>query len=212
MADLPQTRQSLLIRLQDSASDTAWSEFVEVYEQAIYAYARRRGLQDADAWDVTQGVLAAVEKKISEWQHGADRGSFRGWLFRVARNIAVDKISSQSRRAVGSGDSRVARALAEHADRSQQQSSMFWYDYRRKLLHWAANRVKSDYQESSWQAFWLTAVEGQKAEVVASKLGMSIGSVYAAKFRIVKRIRQVVSTLDDKEYFDGEIETRELGI
>ena len=211
MTDLPQTRQSLLIRLQDSASDSAWSEFVEVYEQAIYAYARRRGLQDADAWDVTQGVLAAVEKKISDWQLGSERGSFRGWLFRVARNIAVDKISAQSKRAVASGDTRVAKVLAEHADESQQQSNLFWYDYRRKLLHWAANRVKPDFKEKSWQAFWLTAVEGQKADAVASQLGMSAGSVYAAKFRIVKRIRQLVATLDDKEYFDGEFETRDLG-
>ena len=62
MSELPQTRHSLLVRLRENSAD-AWSEFLEVYEQSIYRFARRRGLQDADAWDVTQDVLAAVEKK-----------------------------------------------------------------------------------------------------------------------------------------------------
>jgi RNA polymerase sigma-70 factor (ECF subfamily) len=201
MTQLPLTRQSLLVRLRQNSND-AWSEFLEVYEQAIYAFARRRGLQDADAWDVTQEVLAAVESKVDSWQSDPSKGSFRGWIFRVARNIAVDKIHAQSRRAAASGDSRVVQMLAELPEDIEQESTLFWTNYRRKLLHWAADQIKPDFQESSWQSFWKTTVEGQKPEEVAAELKISLGSVYAAKFRIVARIRKIVSRLDDVESFN----------
>ena len=73
MAKLPQTRQSLLLRLRQRSSD-AWPEFLEVYEQAIYSFSRSRGLQDADAWDVTQEVLSAVDKKIGSWDNDPEKG------------------------------------------------------------------------------------------------------------------------------------------
>jgi RNA polymerase sigma-70 factor (ECF subfamily) len=204
MPQLPKTRQSLLLRLGCN-SDDAWSEFLEVYEQAIYTFARSKGLQDADAWDVTQEVLSAVEKKIDSWQADPAKGTFRGWLYRVARNIAIDKIHAQSKTAAGSGDSRVVKLLAEHPEQFQQETTLFWTNYRRRLLHWAAEQVKPDYKESSWQSFWLTSVEGKKPEDVAKELEVSVGSVYAAKFRIVSRIKDIVTRLDELDLGDDDV-------
>src|SRR5437868_6432315 len=59
MAKAPPTRPSLLLRLRDARDGVAWSEFVEVYAPLVYGYARKQGLQDADAADVTQEVLRA---------------------------------------------------------------------------------------------------------------------------------------------------------
>lgn len=196
MSQLPQTRQSLLVRLQGQTSD-AWAEFLEIYEQAILNYSRSRGLQDADARDVTQEVLAAVTKKIETWNPDTNRGTFRGWLFRAARNIAVDRIAKQSKQAIASGDTRVAQMLSEAPLRDEAESDVFWAEYRRKVFHWAAEKIRPEVKSTSWQSFWLTSVEGQKPEDVASELGMSVGSVYAAKFRIVARIREIVARLDD---------------
>ena len=66
MPDLPATRQSLLLEL-GRRSDAAWAEFLGVYEQAIYRVCRSKGLQDADARDVTQEVLAAVHARVADW-------------------------------------------------------------------------------------------------------------------------------------------------
>jgi RNA polymerase sigma-70 factor (ECF subfamily) len=204
MSQLPKTRQSLLIRLRERSQD-AWSEFLEIYEQAIIDYARRRGLQDADARDVTQEVLAAVDKKIEQWQDDPKLGKFRGWLFRVARNIAVDKVTQQSRRAAASGDTMVNQMLAEQPGSADNESTVFWTEYRRTLLNWAADQVKPEIKETSWQSFVMTAVEGQKPEAVAEQLGISVGSVYAAKFRIVTRIRKIVSRFDDTENIEDDL-------
>ncbi len=191
---LPQTRQSLLLRLGQRSSD-AWSEFLEIYELAIYDYCRRRGLQDADARDVTQDVLAAVGDKVEKWKHDPDQGKFRGWLFRVAHNIAVDKFVEQSRRAAPGGDPIAAERIEEDGEMS---AAAFRREYRRKLLHWAAEQVRPTVKEKSWYSFWRTAIEGHPAEKVAEQLEMSVGNVYAAKFRIIARIRQTIRKFDDQ--------------
>lgn len=199
MPDLPLTRHSLLIRLRDRTDD-AWSEFLAIYEKSIVDYARRKGLQDADAWDVTQEVLSAVEKRITS-QDGAPIEKFRGWLFRVARNIAVDKIKKQIR-SPKSGGTNIAGLIADHADENQQETLRFWQHYRRQLMHWAAAQVKPHVAETTWMAFWMTTMEGQAADKVAASLGTTRGNVYAAKFRVINRLQKLVEQFDDSNDFE----------
>ena len=204
MADLPKTRQSLLLRLSENGSE-AWPEFLDVYEQAIYRFSRRRGLQDADAWDVTQDVLAAVDKKVASWEPDESKGTFRGWLFRVARNIAVDKIIEQARRATGSGDSRVGEVLTQTPQAREEETTIFWMEYRRTLMGRAVEQIRHEFKETSWRSFLMTTVEGRSAEYAAKQLGMTVGSVYAAKFRIVARIRKLVARLDDGDEIEEQL-------
>lgn len=56
----PETRPSLLVRIRDISDQVAWQEFVEIYAPLIHAYSLRRGLQDADAADVSQQVLQSI--------------------------------------------------------------------------------------------------------------------------------------------------------
>ena len=199
MPDLPLTRHSLLIRLKDR-SDDAWSEFLAIYEKSIVDYARRKGLQDADALDVTQEVLSAVEKRITS-QDSAPIEEFRGWLFRVARNIAVDKIKEQIK-SPKSGGTNIAGLLAGHADENQQETFQFWQNYRRQLMHWAAAQVKPHVAETTWKAFWMTTMEGHTADKVAVTLGITRGNVYAAKFRVINRLQKLVEQFDDSSDFE----------
>lgn len=198
MSELPQTRQSLLVRLQGQTND-AWAEFLAIYEHAILNYARSRGLQDADAKDVTQEVLAEVTRKVATWDPSKHKGTFRGWLFRVARNMAVDLTNAQSQAARPSGDSQVAELLQETEVCDSGEEEVFRAEYRRKVFQWAADQIRPEVKKSSWQAFWLTSVDGQKPEAVAKQLGLTVGAVYAAKFRIVSRIRTIVERFDEDE-------------
>ena len=197
MTELPQTRQSLLIRLA-AHSDRAWAEFLEVYERALYGYCRANRLQDADAEDVTQEVLAALVQRVPDWNSDRNQGSFRGWLFRVARNISVDLVTARARQAIGSGDANVRAMLAEVPQSEMDQQAVMESEYRRSLFQWAAARAKSEVQDVTWQSFHRTAVQGQKADAVATQLGVPVGSVYTAKCRVVARIRSMVAELDDE--------------
>lgn len=203
MNDLPNTRQSLIVRLKLS-SDDAWAEFLTVYEQAIYRFCRSRGLQDADAMDVTQEVFSALHSRLDRWDVETDRGSFRGWLFRVARNIAVDKTREKSRRPAPADDA----TLAGLAQSMEHEASAFRYEYKRTLFQWAADHVSREVHETTWQCFWKTAIQNQKANDVAKSLGVSVGSVYTAKCRVVSRIREKLCQLSEQN--DNAFDAGEL--
>lgn len=197
MQDLPNTRQSLIVRLKKS-SDDAWSEVLSVYEDAIVRFCRSRGLQDADARDVTQEVFAALHGKIDQWSAESSRGSFRGWLFRVARNIVVDRIRERTRRPTTAGDN----VFADATKPEEPAASAFLFEYRRSLFSWAAAQVRNEIQETTWQCFYGTAIEERKPTDVASEFDVSVGTVYTAKCRVVARIREKIEQLSG--VFDDE--------
>src|SRR5260370_1534144 len=86
MAEAPTTRLSLLLRIRDAKDSQAWTQFVDLYAPLVYGFARKHGLQDADAADLTQDVLRVVANTIRGLDYDRQRGSFRGWLFTVVRN------------------------------------------------------------------------------------------------------------------------------
>lgn len=200
MQSLPKTRHSLLIRLKDRSED-AWAEFIQIYEKSIFEFAKRKGLQEADALDVTQDVLTAVEAKVQSWNADPAQGKFRGWLFRVARNIAVDKIIERTRAPKSVGNPAAASFIENVADRSNE-SDEFLREYRRHLLHWAAEQVRPSVTDKSWRAFWLTAMEGRVADEVSEQLELTKGNVYAAKFRVTAKIQKLVDRFCDFELME----------
>ncbi len=102
MSPSPETRQSLLLRLADHADQAAWQEFARIYTPVVYRLAVRRGLQHADAEDLSQQVLAAVAKAIDRWQSDPARAKFRTWLHRVAHNFIINALNRAAPdRAVG---------------------------------------------------------------------------------------------------------------
>src|SRR5262245_61972056 len=151
------TRLSLLVRLRDARDDRAWSLFVELYAPLVFGFARKHGLQDADAADLTQDVLQAVAGGIQKLDYDPRRGSFRGWLFTVARNKLRNFLAAQRRPGRGSGDTADQHRLDELPAREDETA---WWDreYERRVFSWAAEQVRSAFQDSTWQAFWQTAV------------------------------------------------------
>src|SRR3954447_10960297 len=116
MPSLPETRASLILRLPDAADARAWDDFVAVYAPLVYRLARRHGMQPADSDDLVQDVLAAVARSVETWLVRADRGPFRAWLLRIAKNHAMNALTRHKHRPVGTGDSDMARRLCEQPD------------------------------------------------------------------------------------------------
>jgi RNA polymerase sigma-70 factor (ECF subfamily) len=192
MSDWPSTRPSLLVRIRDPQDERAWAEFLEIYSPLVHRLARRKGLQDADAADLAQEVFRAVAGAIDRWDPDPKRGSFRGWLFRIARNLIVNVLASQGRHPRGTGDTDIGRLLEEQPAPGLEESAEFELEYRRQLFHWAVEQVRHEVQETTWQAFWRTGVENEKAKNVAESLGMAVGTVYVAKNRVMAKIRKKI--------------------
>jgi RNA polymerase sigma-70 factor (ECF subfamily) len=96
----PETRDSLLQRLPNAEDTEAWEQFVALYGNVLYRVARRQGLQLADADNLVQEVMLAVSQSISQWLGREDRGRFRAWLKRIARNEAVDLLTRRTKRSL----------------------------------------------------------------------------------------------------------------
>jgi RNA polymerase sigma-70 factor (ECF subfamily) len=195
MTEAPHTRRSLLVRIRDPRDEPAWSEFTAIYEPLVYSLARARGLQDADARDLCQEVFRAVAGAIERWDPDPARGTFRGWLFQIARNLLINFLVQQRRHVRGSGDTDLHALLAKQPAPTGEDSALFDLEYKRRVFRWAAESVQTEFAPSTWQAFWRTAVEGAPVPQVAADLGMSAGAVYIARSRVLARLRERVEVV-----------------
>jgi RNA polymerase sigma-70 factor (ECF subfamily) len=190
MSETPPTRLSLLVRLRDSQDELAWAEFMDVYAPLLHGFICKQGLQDADAADLTQEVLHVVARSIKALDYDPRRGTFRGWLFTVVRNKLRTFLLQRRRHGRGSGDSAVQELLAEQPAPEEDLADEWERECERRRFAWAAEHVRGEVQDSTWQAFWRTAVEGQRGQEVAAALGISVAAVYLAKSRVMVRLKE----------------------
>jgi RNA polymerase sigma-70 factor (ECF subfamily) len=195
MGASPATRPSLLLRIRDARDGHAWGEFEELYAPLIRGFARKHGLQEADAEDLTQEVLRLVVGAIQSLEYDPKAGSFRGWLFTVVRN-QLRKVLGR-RREQGSGDPAVQQALEGLPAPEEDQAASWDEEYGRRLFTYAAAQVRGDFKDSTWQAFWRTAVQGQSAKEAARELGLTVAAVYLAKSRVMARLKEQVRQLQE---------------
>jgi RNA polymerase sigma-70 factor, ECF subfamily len=189
----PETRASLILRLQDAEDIVAWDEFAEVYSPVVYRAARRMGLQSTDADDVVQEVLSAVAVSVAKWIHRDDRGPFRAWLFRIARNTAINFLTRRQHRPWAEGGNAAIRDFGEAA--AVDVSSHFDLEYRREVFARASEQVQMRVNNSTWQSFYRTSVLHESIEQVAKELDVSVGSVYIARSRVMKQLQCIVRSL-----------------
>ena len=197
MTATPETRASLLIRVRDPADQAAWCEFVEIYRPIILRLARQKGMQEADADDVAQQVLVAVAKAVQQREHDPRRAKFRTWLHRVAQNAILNALT-RGRPDRGSGGSALLAVLNQRESHGGPDSDLLRLEYRREVFRWAARQVRKEFHQATWDAFWLTAVEGRAVEVVAQQLAKNPGAIYAARSRVIRRIQEKVTEYEQE--------------
>jgi RNA polymerase sigma-70 factor, ECF subfamily len=195
VTDTPDTRESLLARVKNASDHEAWTRFVALYRPVVYRLARRRGMQDADAQDLAQQVLLAISLALPRWQRQPGV-RFRHWLARVARNAILNALT-RSPRDRGEGGTTVNSLLEEQPESDEKSLELIQWEYRRELFRHAARQVRHDIDASTWQAFWMTMVEEQPIGEVATQLGKSVGSIYAARSRVMRRLRDKIRELEE---------------
>ena len=164
MNDSPATHPSLLLRLRDRGDDRAWTEFVEIYTPLIEGLARRKGLQAADVADLVQEVFGAVSRAIDRYDPDPSKGSFRGWLSRIARNLILDAMAARRRHPPGAGDTEVHRMLDARPAPSPEETALFEIEYRRRAFAWAAERVRDEVSDAGLAGLLAGRHRGQERQ------------------------------------------------
>lgn len=185
------TRVSLILRVADENDVHAWQQFAEIYEPLVYRIATARGLQPADAHDLVQEVMTRVARSISSWNPDSTRGTFRGWISTIARNLIIDFLRHKNRLPRTSDHSEI-RLLVEQTPDESAESALLDLELEKQIFAWAARQVQDQVQEKTWQAFWQTSVEHRSVQDVAAELRMTAGAVYIARSRVMSRLKEVV--------------------
>jgi RNA polymerase sigma-70 factor (ECF subfamily) len=183
------TSSSLLLRLRRPEEQAAWNRFIDLYTPLLYSWACRMGLPAQDAADLVQDVFVALVQKMPQFTYDPTK-SFRAWLRTVAENCWRDAL--RKRKPVQTGQA----ALAETAV-SGEIDALWEVEYRDNLFGRAIQIMHSDFEEKTWKACWALIVEGKSGAAVAAELGMTLDGVYAAKARVLRRLRQELDGLLD---------------
>ena len=198
VTEIPETRDSLLVQVRSPANREAWEEFAQIYQPVIYRLARLRGLQDADAQDLSQQVLIAVASAIGDWEKSHEEVRFRHWLRKVARNAIINALSRRPRDRAAGGSS-VQELLTEQPGEDQESEAQLELEYRRELYLRAARIVRGDVEVETWRAFELTVIDNRSIDEAAAELDKPVGTIYAARSRIMRRLREAVRELEKAE-------------
>lgn len=203
MTQFPETRESLIVQVKDPSNRDAWGRFVDLYRPVIHRIALARGMQDADAQDLAQQVLMAVASSIGRWEKSGETTRFRHWIRRVARNAIINAVSRRHADQA-TGTSSVADLLIELPERLGMQhddetDSLIELEYRRELYLRAAACVRTDIDPVTWRAFEMTVIGGVSNAIAAQELGKSIGTIYASRSRVMKRLRMAIAEIEEAQ-------------
>jgi RNA polymerase sigma-70 factor (ECF subfamily) len=162
-----------------------------LYTPLLYSWARRVGLQDADAADLVQDVLTSLVKKLPELIYDQQK-SFRSWLRTVTFNRWRDNCKQRGKQALQTNETALA------VEPSRDDPDDFWQaEYRRHLVGRALDVMQNEFHPATWKACWEFVIGGKSAAVVAAELGISENAVFLAKSRVLRRLRQELAGLFD---------------
>ncbi|QDT13317.1 ECF RNA polymerase sigma factor SigE [Planctomycetes bacterium K23_9] len=170
-----------------------WSRLVHTFGPIVYRWCRSSGVSESDSPDVVQEVFASVARGISDFQRQKESGSFRSWLATITRNRVRDYFRRQARQQSAAGGTEAFQFLQQQADVIDE--SICGDSIDSPLVRRVLKSVRVEFEETTWRAFWLTTIESQSPSLVADSTGLSVASVYQAKSRILRRLRQAMAEL-----------------
>ncbi len=188
------TSPSLLKRVKtDDAA--AWDRLVGLYAPLVYHWCRRADLPEQEIADVFQDVFQAVATHIADFRRDGANDTFRGWLRVITRNKVRDHFRKLGREPGGAGGTEAQLLFARLPDGCPVGDDPDDGAMDRGLFDRALELIRGEFEERTWRAFWLTAVEDHPTGEVALELGMTPGAVRVAKSRVLRRLREELSEI-----------------
>ncbi len=187
------TRSSLLKRVKENDT-AAWQEFDTLYRPMLGRLARRCGLSEADAEDVTQFCMMSIAQHIHSFEYDPKKGRFKGWLKTMVNN----RIRNLHRR------QREQTAVSQDFKRPQQQErsaeELFDEVWMEEHLRHCLKLIRIEVEPASFDAFRRHVLEECPVQQVCEELQMTSNQVYKIKWRLTQKLSEKMrELLDDTE-------------
>ena len=190
------TSISLIERARESDPE-AWRRLCVVYGPLVYRWARVVGFQDSDAADLGQEVFRTVASRLESFEKDRPGSTFRGWLKSITRNKIGDHLRRREKYAQPIGGTTAIELWHQIPDElSDGSTSDAPFDAEQVTLHRLLETIRLEFEQSTWQAFWLTTVEDRPTDDVADELGLTRPAVRQAKYRVLRRLRTEIGSRD----------------
>lgn len=194
---MDETSLSLLDRVRNPGDADAWNRLYDLYAPLMKRWLANYDVQEADADDLIQDVLAVVMKEVAEFDHNRRTGAFRNWL----RKILVHRLRNLWRARKYAPEVKGSSSVLEQLNQLEQDESelsRIWNaEHDRYVMSQLTALVRPRFESKTWEAFRRQVFDGQQADAVAAELGMSLASVYTARSRVLSALRHESGGLVD---------------
>jgi RNA polymerase sigma-70 factor (ECF subfamily) len=167
------------VRRATERDPDAFAQLYDHYANAIYRYCAFQVPRPADAEDLTTQVFLRAWQAIDRYR--VTERPFSAWLYRIARNAAVDYHRAASRHVPlpdeadwPSGNAEPA-ALVEGAEMTA-----------------ALQRALGQLRAEERQVILLRFIEGLSHDQVAAVTGKSVGALRILQHRTLKKLRHIL--------------------
>lgn len=184
------TTTTILDGLRDFSNETAWGRLAARFRGPVVRFARQMGLRADLAEDVAQETLLAFAQAYRRGAYVREQGRLSRWMFGIAFRQALAARRAAARQEVGADPAPLA-AIEETA------ASQTWdREWEQALLEQCLQQARSEFELPTWRAFEATVRDGVPVDEAAAQLGVTLKSVYNARHRVLKRIRELRDELE----------------
>jgi RNA polymerase sigma-70 factor (ECF subfamily) len=181
--------------IRDCTDDEALRHLILYCESLLHRWLRCQQVQHADAEDLVQESLATVVRESPTFHTRVPSGVFHAWLRKVLRNRLRNFRRAQRVRSICRPSSDLLGQLTDEQSAGRDDLARRRdKEHDRHVFQQMKQRIEPAVQPKTWQAFWRLTFEDADPVSVAAELDLSLASVYAAKSRVLKRLRREAKT------------------
>jgi RNA polymerase sigma factor (sigma-70 family) len=191
------TTSTLLRDLRDFRNEAAWERFVRRFREPIVRFARKVGVPESGVEDVAQETLVAFAEAYRADRYDRGKGRLSQWLFGIAYRQA------QRQRRCDARPERLAPAgpdgerFWEEIPDERAATSIWQMEWEDFVLKQCFERARPEFEPGTIEIFESLVRDGRPAADVARRAGMSVGSVYNIKHRVLRRMKELRPEMEE---------------
>ena len=164
-------------RFRDDGDESGLVEIIRDYKDGLILYLNSfvGNIHTAEELAEDTFVLLGIKKPKDK-----GKGSFRTWLYTIGRNVAIDYLRRNSKRAEISIDE-----CSELVSEEQDLELSYIQEERKITVHRAMRKLKSEYR----QILWLIYFEGFSNKEAAAVMKKSVHNVETLVYRARRSLK-----------------------